>query len=110
MFIPGIRILGEMQSVQGLIRYVPSTGDDDVALVVKTLTPSIKAAVMGCMLELFLYKRDKYICVGIKIYDVPEMPIYVYTIGGLKDVLFSSISSTHCFLGINCAVGKSFCV
>lgn len=58
MHIPSARILGEMQSADGLVRFVPSAGSDDVAFIVKSRTPSIKAVCMGCKLELCFYKWE----------------------------------------------------
>ena len=77
MHIPNERIFREMNSEIASLWYVPATGDDDIALLVKSITTSIKAVVSGCPIELYFGKKDNYLCTGIKIKDVPDSPLFI---------------------------------
>ncbi len=46
-------------------------------LIVKTITPSIKALITGCSLKLIFGRKDDYLCVGVKIIDIPDAPLII---------------------------------
>ncbi len=44
---------------------------------IKTITPSIKALITGCPLKLVFGKKDDYLCVGVRIIDIPDSPLFI---------------------------------
>lgn len=75
MHIPSERIRNEMYSATASIWYVPATGDGKFAILIKSLTSSIKAIISGCPIELIFGIDGSYLCKGIRIHDMPDSPI-----------------------------------
>ena len=77
MHIPSERISREMNGEEGALWYVPANGGEELALLVKMPTTSIKALIAGCSLRLFFGKKNSYLCVGVQISDIPSSPIFI---------------------------------
>ena len=77
MHIPSERIFTEMRSEAASLWYVPTNDEQETALLVKVLTPSIKAIITGCPIQLVFGKKDSYLCIGIRIEDMPDTPIFI---------------------------------
>lgn len=77
MHIPGKRIAEEMRSEIASTWYVPANGHTEVALLIKAPTTSIKALFAGCKLGLVFGRLDGYLCTGVRIYDIPERPVFI---------------------------------
>lgn len=75
MHIPSERIYNQMRAEVASIWYVPANGGEEVSLLIKTPTPTLKALIMGCPIHLLFGKKDTYLCVGARIEDVPDTPI-----------------------------------
>lgn len=63
-----------MRSEEASIWYVPTNGGQELALVLKAPTSSIKALVAGCPLKLVYGKKGPYLCTGARILDMPDAP------------------------------------
>lgn len=57
--------------------YVPANGGEETAFLIKAPTPSLKALIMGCPIQLLFGKKDNYLCVGVRIKDMPDTPLIV---------------------------------
>lgn len=77
MHIPSERIYNEMRSEIASLWYVPATGDDEFALLIKAPTSSIKSLVAGCSVELCFGKSNSFLCVGARILDTPNAPLFI---------------------------------
>lgn len=66
-----------MKSEEFAIWYVPTNGDDDLAVLIKAPTTSIKALIAGCSLRLSFGKKDNYLCIGASILDIPDAPVFI---------------------------------
>jgi len=77
MHIPSERILREMNSEEASIWYVPANNGEEIALLIKAPTSSIKALIMGCQMHLFFGKNKSYLCTGVKILDILDSPVFI---------------------------------
>jgi len=77
MHIPSERIYHEMRSEEASLWYVPANGGDELALLIKAPTSSIKALITGCSLKLLFGRKDNYLCIGVQIWDMPDTPIFI---------------------------------
>lgn len=77
MHIPSERVYKEMKSEIASLWFVPTIGGDEIALVVKAPTSAIKALILGCPMELIFGKEKNYLCTAIKIFDIPDAPIFI---------------------------------
>jgi len=81
MHIPSERIRKEMNAETESIWYVPAIGDENVAILIKAPTSSIKAVISGCRVLLVFGKNNiegkEYLCTGIRIFDTPDAPIFI---------------------------------
>ena len=77
MHIPSERIYSEMRSNNAIVRYVPTNGGTETALLIKAPTPSLKAMIAGCAFKLIYGKKDNFLCIGISIEDVPGAPLLI---------------------------------
>lgn len=80
MHIPSERIRKEMISEDGRVWYVPANYGEETAILIKAPTPSLKALIAGCPLQLTFGKADKYLCIGAIICDVPDAPLILSSI------------------------------
>jgi hypothetical protein len=64
-----------MCSEQASLWVVPANGGSEIAVLIKASTPSIKAIIAGCDLELLFATKENYLLSGCKIYDVPGSPL-----------------------------------
>ena len=77
MHIPSERIYSEIRSNNAIVRYVPTNGGTETALLIKAPTPSLKAMIAGCAFKLIYGKKDNFLCIGISIEDVPGAPLLI---------------------------------
>lgn len=77
MHIPSERVYYKMNAEDASLWYVPATGDGELALLIKMTTPSIKALISGCSLNLIFGKHEAYLCIGAKIHDIPDSPVLI---------------------------------
>lgn len=69
-----------MRSEDGGAWFVPANGGDETAVLIKAPTSSLKALLAGARLS-FMFGRDGgYLCSGVRIYDVPDAPILLYSV------------------------------
>lgn len=59
------------------IWYVPANEGADSTLLIKAPASCVKALVVGCKFELVFGKFEQYLCVGIRIYDIPDAPVFI---------------------------------
>lgn len=77
MHIPSKRVYDEMRSEAASLWVVPANDGDELAVLIKAPSSSIKALIAGCSVELIFGKVDNYICNGIRIHDMPDAPILI---------------------------------
>lgn len=77
MHIPSYRVYREMRSEDASLWYVPANNGEELALLIKAPTSSIKALIAGCPLKLMFSKQDSYICIGVRILDTPDSPVII---------------------------------
>ena len=75
MHIPSERIYKSMLAEHAHVWYVPANDGDETALLIKSITPSLKALIAGCQIQLLFGKKDNYLCTGARIYDMPDSPL-----------------------------------
>ena len=89
MHIPSERIREEMNGVDGAIWYVPTTNENETAILLKSTSHVLKSIIKGCKIELLFgkYKEDEkiYLCIGIKIYDTIESPLMLIQLQKQKE-------------------------
>lgn len=76
--IPNERIYDEMRSEESSLWYVPANGGDELAFLIKAPTSCIKALIAGCPLELYYGIKENFLCIGAKIMDMPDSPVFIY--------------------------------
>ena len=77
MHIPNERVYTEMRSEIASLWYVPTNNGQKAAFLIKAPTPSLKAMIAGCPIQLVFGKQDSYLCIGIRIEDMPDTPIFI---------------------------------
>lgn len=77
MHIPSARVYKEMQSEVASLWVVPTVGEGDVALLLKTTSASLKALVAGCPMSLVFGVQNNFLCAGARIHDIPNHPLFV---------------------------------
>lgn len=77
MHIPSERVYSEMRSEAASLWIVPANDGDEIAILIKAPSSSIKALIAGCELELVLGKINEYLCNGVRIHDMPDAPILI---------------------------------
>ena len=77
MHIPSERVYDEMRSEEASLWVVPANGGDEIAVLIKAPTPSIKALIEKCDVELIFGLHKNYLCAGVRIFDVPESPLFI---------------------------------
>lgn len=75
MHIPSERIYNRMRSEVASLWYVPANDDKETALLIKVPTPTLKALIVGCPIQLLFGKNDTYLCTGLRIEDMPDTPL-----------------------------------
>lgn len=68
-----------MRSTSASIWYVPAIGDNNLAFLVKAPSSALKAMIEGCPFQLFFGKENEILCIGIKIVDIPDSPLFIST-------------------------------
>ncbi len=77
MHIPSEKIRKEMYSENASIWYSFANGGEELAVLIKVPTVTIKSLIMGCPLTLTFGKKDIYFCTGVEIKDIPEKGVLV---------------------------------
>ena len=70
-------IYDKMRSEVASLWYVPTNREGENALIIKAPTPTIKALIVGCPMQLIFGKKDSYLCIGARISDMPDTPILI---------------------------------
>ncbi|MBS7175013.1 MAG: hypothetical protein KH056_02385 [Clostridiales bacterium] len=66
-----------MRSEVVSIWYVPANDGEETALLIKAPTPTLKALIIGCPIQLLFGKMNNYLCIGIRIKDMPNTPALI---------------------------------
>lgn len=74
MHIPSERVYNRMCSEVASIWYVPANDWEETALLIKAPTPTLKALIVGCPMQLLFGRMDDYLCIGVRIEDIPNAP------------------------------------
>ena len=75
MHIPSDRVYNKMRAEAASIWYVPANNGEDIAVLIKAPTPTLKAIISGCSIKLLFGKKDSYLCAGVQVEDVPDIPL-----------------------------------
>ena len=70
-------IYDKMRSEDASLWYVSIGHKGENILIIKAPTPTIKALVVGCPIQLLFGKKDSYLCIGARIYDMPDTPVLI---------------------------------
>lgn len=77
MHIPSERIYKEMKSEIASLWYVPANDGKETALLIKCMSPTVKALIKGCPFQLQFGKCGNFLCIGVKIQDMPDTPVLI---------------------------------
>ena len=77
MHIPSEKVYNRMRSEVVSIWYVPANDGEETALLIKAPTPTLKALIIGCPIQLLFGKMNNYLCIGIRIKDMPNTPALI---------------------------------
>lgn len=77
MHMPSERVYNEMRAEEASLWIVPANGGDKIAVLIKAPTPSIKALIENCEIELIFGLHNNYLCAGVRIFDIPESPLFI---------------------------------
>jgi len=77
MHLPSERVHREMRSEGASVWVVPANFGEEIAILIKAPSSSLKAIISGCRLEILLGRIESFLCSAIRIYDVPESPLIV---------------------------------
>ena len=77
MHIPSERVHKEMCSEVASLWVVPANEGQEIAVLIKSPTASIKALVEGCNSEIVFGLKKRYLCSGIRISDVSDSPLFI---------------------------------
>lgn len=67
----------EINREESSLWYNTTIGLKDTKLIIKTITPCIKALIAGCPLKLVFGKKDNYLCIGVRIIDIPDGAMFI---------------------------------
>ncbi|NVE90572.1 nuclease-related domain-containing protein [Vreelandella titanicae] len=67
----------EMRSEQASLWIVPANEGKEIAVLIKAPTPSLKAIISGCKIEILIGLKETILCSGVRIYDAPGSPLLV---------------------------------
>ena len=67
----------EINREENSLWYKETIGLKRTKLIIKTITPCIKALVAGCPLKLVFGKKDNYLCIGVRIIDIPDAAMFI---------------------------------
>ncbi len=80
MHLPSSRIYREIRSEEGGAWFVPANGGKETAVLIKAPTSTLKALLAGAPLSFVFAVQDKYLCSGVRVYDVPEAPLLLCSV------------------------------
>lgn len=78
MHIPSERVYNRMRAEAASIWYVPANDGEETAFLIKAPTPTLKALIIGCPIQLLFGKKDNYLCIGVRIGDMPDTPLLLF--------------------------------
>jgi len=67
----------EINREENSLWYNTTIGLKETKLIIKTITPCIKALISGCPLKLVFGKKDDYLCIGVRIFDILNSPLFI---------------------------------
>ena len=71
------QLSAEINIEEASIWYTKDIGEKETNLIIKTITTSIKALIKECPLKLVFGKKDNILCVGVRIIDIPDSPLFM---------------------------------
>lgn len=77
MHIPSERVLNRMRAEAASVWYVPANDGEETAFLIKAPTPTLKALIMGCPIQLLFGKKENFLCIGARIQDMPDTPLFL---------------------------------
>lgn len=77
MHIPSERVYNEMNSEPAFIWFVPANQGEELAFLIKVPTPSIKALISGCSMQLIFGRQGAFLSIGVRIWDIPDSPVVI---------------------------------
>lgn len=77
MEFSGERVYREIQNEVASLWYLPAYDDGACSLLIKVPTSCCKALIAGCRSELVFGTYGPYLCVGVRIFDVPGVPVFI---------------------------------
>lgn len=77
MHLPSERVRREMRSEEVSLWFVPANAGEEIALLIKAPSSTIKALIAGCPLHLLFGRKGAYLCAGVRILDMPDAPITI---------------------------------
>jgi len=66
-----------MRSEEASLWIVPANGGQELAVLIKAPSSSIKGLIAGCRLSLVFGVQSKCLCAGARIFDMPDAPILI---------------------------------
>lgn len=66
-----------MRAEVASIWYVPANDGKETAFIIKAPTPTLKALIVGCPIQLLFGKKGDYLCTGVRIEDMPDTPLFL---------------------------------
>lgn len=77
MHLPSPRVYQEMRSEDASLWIVPANGGQELAVLIKAPSSSIKGLIAGCRLSLVFGIHGDVLCAGVRIFDMPDAPILI---------------------------------
>jgi hypothetical protein len=77
MHLPSSRVYKEMRSEDASLWIVPANGGQELAVLIKAPSSSIKGLIAGCRLSLVFGIHSRCLCAGARIFDMPDAPILI---------------------------------
>jgi hypothetical protein len=77
MHIPSSRVHSEMRSENASVWFVPANGGDEIAILVKAPSATIKSLLAGCDLNILFGKKAEYLATGVRVFDVPDAALLI---------------------------------
>jgi hypothetical protein len=77
MHLPSERVHREMQSEETKLWFIPANGRDEIALLIKAPSSTIKALIAGWPLRLLFGRKGPYFSAGVRVLDMPDAPVMI---------------------------------
>lgn len=77
MHIPSSRVHDEMRSENASVWFVPANGGDEIAILIKAPSATLKSLLAGCDLNILFGRKEEYLATGVRIFDVPDAALLI---------------------------------